>query len=276
MRLPILMLALCAALPLAHAADDTVWFVVAETEQQTGESFLLPLRDPAAIAEARLFLADRDSGVGSIAVARIAAGGDGFNRDVRGDVRGEGQPLWSWHVTEFLGFQDLAIEICDGWPGYIEQDPERFIANTDGVLCLWGYEVVAELEQPPQFHVGEGLDGAWYEPRTSGQGVFLDVLPGEQPQVAMGWFTWRIDGGDGPLWLTALGPLDGTSATMALHASTGGRFNDPAPVTTLPIGSAVLVFDGCDHARLHYELDTGHSGDVALVRVVPRPGCHLR
>lgn len=272
MRLLTLLLALCTALPVARAADDTVWFVVAETEEHTGESFLLPLRDPAAIAEARAFLADPDSGVGSIAVARIAAGGDGFNRD----VRDEGEPLWSWHVTGFVGFQDLAIEICDGWPGYIEQDPARFIANTDGLLCLWGYQVVAELQQPPQFRIGEGLDGAWFEPETSGQGVFLDVLPGDPQQVAMGWFTWRIDGADGPLWLTALGPVDGTTANMSLHASTGGRFDDPAPVTTVPVGSAELVFDGCDLARLHYELDTGHSGDIALVRVVSRPGCHLR
>jgi len=258
--------------PILMANDEAVWFVVAERSVEHGDSFLLPLRSPEHIADARAFLADPRSEVGRIAVANIAVGGDGFNRD----VGKPDSPLWSWHVTELDGFQDLGMEICDGWPGYIEEDPARFVDNSDGVLCLWGYSIVAELEAPPSFRVGEGLDGAWYQPDTSGQGVFLDVLPGDPMLVGMGWFTWRIDGFDGQLWLSALGTVDGARTSMDLFATSGGKFNDPAPVDTHAVGTAELEFTDCNRATLHYDFLTGHTGEIPLVRVVPRPGCHVR
>ncbi|HET7843436.1 MAG TPA: hypothetical protein VFL14_04750, partial [Xanthomonadales bacterium] len=106
---------LACAVPVAHA--DTVWFVVGERNVFYNDSYLLPLRDPSAIAQARARIAQGDaSGVGSIAVVQIAAGADGLNRD----VRAPGTPLHSWHVTEFEGFADQAIELCDGWPSYVE------------------------------------------------------------------------------------------------------------------------------------------------------------
>ena len=141
-------LPLVLALLASSASATTVRFLVAEPEEERfhGDSYVLPLEDPEAIAHARALVAEGPSAGAPIAVARIAAGPDGVNRD----LLAPGEPLWSWHVTEFVGFADLTIEVQDGWPGYVEQDVEGWIANTDGTIGFWSYTVVEELETLPE------------------------------------------------------------------------------------------------------------------------------
>ena len=164
------------------------------------------MSDPAHIAQARSLIAQGPGGtVGSIVSARIAPGPDGLNRD----VRAIGEPLWSWYISEFLGFADAAIELCDGWPGFIQQDVAAFIANTNSTICFWGYTVKRELASAPRLRINEALDGAWYNPQYNGQGLFIDVMA-ERNQIFLGWFTFAQAGtatiGDpAHRWLTAQG-----------------------------------------------------------------------
>jgi hypothetical protein len=58
---------------------------------------------------------------------------------------------WSWHVSEFLGFYDHTIEIYDGWPTYVEENYEEWVANTKGsgtlgVIGFWSYVITREVE----------------------------------------------------------------------------------------------------------------------------------
>ena len=130
------------------AGAQTVFFVVSESADVCAhcDSFLLPLSEPQDIADARLLIANGPhSGVGSIPVVEVTAGADGVNRD----PGAPGEPIWGWHVTDFQGFAEVAIELCDGWPGLIESDPRDFVANTGGQFCPWSYSVTAELPSPP-------------------------------------------------------------------------------------------------------------------------------
>lgn len=261
------------------AGDGTAWFVVAERQAEHGDSFLLPLRDPAAIAQARDRIARGDaSGVGRIAVVEIAAGADGLNRDVRAD----GTPLWSWHVSGFQGFADNGIELCDGWPSFIEQNVAAFIANTGGTACFWGYSVVAELPQAPRFAINEALNGAWYNPATSGQGLTIDVL-GSQGQLFAGWFTYAEAGAGTTAvgspehrWLTAQGPYAVDTAHLNVTVTRGGAFNDGRPVETIPAGTLTLTFTDCNHGEASFALDGGPSGAFPIRRLVSRADCGLR
>jgi hypothetical protein len=272
--MPRLILPFLALLLAASPAAARVWFEVAEIETDRNQSFLLALDDPEHIAQARALVAQGPGGeVGSIVMAQIAAGGDGLNRD----LRSENQRLWSWRIVEFEGFADLAIELCDGWPAWVEEDPQAYIDNTGGRICFWGYTIVAEVETAPTFYITEGLDGAWFNPEHPGQGLFIDVL-GEIGQVSFGWFTFA-DGapaaasGDQLTWYTALGPRDGASATLTLYRSTGGAFNRANAVDTIAVGSAEIEFSSCDEGRLSYSFDGGGSGEIPLQRVAARPGC---
>lgn len=145
---PLVRLVLACALAASPAAADPILFLIAERGGSVvhGDSYVLPLEDPAAIAHARELIALGPDAAGApIAVAGIAAGADGINRD----HRAPGAPEWSWHVTGFQGFADSTIEILDGWPGYVEQDVEGWIANTQGAIGFWTYTVVEELPEPP-------------------------------------------------------------------------------------------------------------------------------
>jgi hypothetical protein len=134
------------ALPARSGAD--VLFAVAENPALGTcvhcDSYVLSLSDPAAIAHARSLIAAGGSGPAPIAVAHIAAGADGINRD----ALAPGEPLWSWHVTDFVDFADTTIEILDGWPTFVESDVDAWIANTNGTIGFWSYTVVRELPEP--------------------------------------------------------------------------------------------------------------------------------
>jgi hypothetical protein len=140
---------ICVALWIAgHADAATVQFVVAERPGNVvhGDSYILPLSDPDDIAHARALIYTDLGILPSIAVANVAAGADGVNRD----WQAPGRPEWSWHVTGFQGFFDFTAEILDGWPSFVEQDVPGWIANTGGQIGFWNYTVVAELPSVPE------------------------------------------------------------------------------------------------------------------------------
>lgn len=134
----------CVFAPSARAGP--ILFLVAEPAGSVthGDSYVLPLEDPADIEHARALIALGPAAGATIAVAAIAAGADGVNRD----LLTAGAPPWSWHVTGFDGFTDFTIEILDGWPSFVEQDVEGWIANTGGFVGFWSYTVVEELPEP--------------------------------------------------------------------------------------------------------------------------------
>jgi len=135
-------------LGLNIASGQTVHFLVAERPEFAvhHDSYVLALSDPADIAHARALISAEPGELPSIAVANIAAGADGINRD----YLAPGAPPWSWHVTEFDGFYDITAEILDGWPTFVESDVSGWIANTGGLIGFWNYTVVAELEAVPE------------------------------------------------------------------------------------------------------------------------------
>jgi hypothetical protein len=138
--------ALGAACSAAEAAP--IAFLVAERPGAVvhGDSYVLVLEAQADLDHARALIQDAVAAGAPIVTARIAAGADGLNRD----HRAPGAPPWSWHLTQFDGFADLTIELCDGWPAFVEADVAGWIANTEGQICFWQYTVVEELGPVPE------------------------------------------------------------------------------------------------------------------------------
>lgn len=132
--------------PAAGLADPTILFLVADPDSVLHDSYVLPLSDPVDVEAARtLILEGPQPGLGSIAVAWIAAGADGINRD----HLAPGKREWSWHVTSFQEFAQNTIELCDGSPTLVENDVEGWIRTTGGQICFWSYTVVRELGPVP-------------------------------------------------------------------------------------------------------------------------------
>lgn len=54
--------------------------------------------------------------------------------------------IWSWYVTEFEGFADATIEILDGNPAIAENDIEKWMGITGGVIGFWNYTVTRRVD----------------------------------------------------------------------------------------------------------------------------------
>jgi hypothetical protein len=120
-------LAAAAALLAAACSSATgpnpahVDFVVAVENEQ----FVVRSSDPDTIAQLREIAAGRQNG---FPIGPLRAGDGGFNAP------------WSWHFDPAeVRVAEMAIEVCDGRPSYVEAHLQDFPS-----YCPWGARVVAE------------------------------------------------------------------------------------------------------------------------------------
>jgi len=130
-------------------------------------------------------------------------------------------------------------------------------------------------------NINPGLNDAWYNDATNGQGFFITVFE-ERGIVFLAWFTYDIErpptevtallGEPGHRWLTAQGPYTGDTAVLDVYLTEGGVFGlpEPVPETGDPIGTITIVWHDCEKATLSYEIDPpGVVGEIPLTRIVP-------
>jgi len=127
------------------------------------------------------------------------------------------------------------------------------------------------------FEINAGLNDAWYDPLTDGQGFFITVFP-DLDVVSLAWFTYDTElpsedtpsnlGDAGHRWLTALGPIDGNQSVMNITISSGGLFDTPTDIDRVSDGVITLTFDDCNSGTVEYDIiSIGQSGTVPIRRV---------
>lgn len=138
--------------------------------------------------------------------------------------------------------------------------------------------VVVTVEAVATLQINPGLNDAWFNPLTSGQGFFFNVFP-EAGVFFMAWFTYDVErpgeevgailGEAGHRWITAQGPFVGNTATLNATLSEGGLFDDPTAVTNSGYGTVTVTFNDCDTAEVAYNFpEPGVAGVVPITRVV--------
>lgn len=127
-----------------------------------------------------------------------------------------------------------------------------------------------------QFPVTAGLNDAWFDPNTSGQGFLIVVLA---DTVFLAWFTYDVNqppmdatavvGHPGHRWLTAQGPFEGDTAVLDINLSSGGQFDSANPPVGPPtrVGELTLQWSDCRNATLSYQMDGVGSNVVAIRRI---------
>ena len=119
--------------------------------------------------------------------------------------------------------------------------------------------------------INAGMDGAWFDSNTSGQGYFIDAHtePGGSNIIFVSWFTYGEDTASGQRWLTAQGGFEGSTAEIDVWETTGGSFDDPEPISSTPVGTMNLDFTDCSNAQLTYSLPADSAeGDITITRVI--------
>lgn len=153
-----------------------------------------------------------------------------------------------------------------------------------------GYEVLAAdkrdadftLEATESVTINAGMNDAWFNPGTEGQGFFITVFP-DNNLVSLAWFTYDTElpsegdtanlGDPGHRWLTAVGPIENNMAIMNIEMTSGGIFDTASEISrTNPPGSdgtLILSFSSCNSGTIKYDIPSiSKQGTVEIQRVV--------
>lgn len=132
-----------------------------------------------------------------------------------------------------------------------------------------------------QFVMNAGLNDAWFNPLTDGQGFFITVFPNLN-FVTLAWFTYDTElppldatanlGDPGHRWMTAAGVIDMDRSIMNIEFTSGGIFDTATVIErTDPPGSdgtLTLKFDNCTSGSIDYDITTINAqGTVPIQRV---------
>jgi hypothetical protein len=136
----------------------------------------------------------------------------------------------------------------------------------------------AELE----FQINPGLNDAWFDLSTSGQGFLITVFP-EIKQMFLAWFTFDTErpaddvtamlGEPGHRWLTAQGPYHGDTANLTIFVTEGGVFDSTEPVASTDLdgdGTLTIEFADCSAGLVRYQITSlDISGEIPIQRITP-------
>ena len=152
-----------------------------------------------------------------------------------------------------------------------QENRNPFIDNPGWVGCIW-LEICG-------FQVNAGLNDAWFNPATPGQGFFITVFP-DIGKVFLSNFTFDTArppaetpatfGEAGHRWVTAFGDYAGNTATLDAELTSGGVFDaeTPPPMQQDNYGTYEVEFLDCNNAVIRYSFPSlGLSGEIPITRL---------
>jgi len=155
-------------------------------------------------------------------------------------------------------------------------DADVLELNSINNCAVSGPLTVEENDRP--IEINTGLNDAWYDPATSGQGFFIDVFP-DDGQIFVSWFTFDVErpdpgvpyklGDAGHRWLTALGTYQRGVANLKIYLNQGGVFDQATPVPTESLyGSMTISFSDCNHGLIEFDIPSiDEKGEIPITRL---------
>ena len=157
----------------------------------------------------------------------------------------------------------------------------KFVCAVIGYVCLTASMLPTAFAAEGDFTINPGLNDAWFNPATEGQGFLITVFP-ESKEVFLAWFTYDTErppedvgaflGEPGHRWLTAQGPYDGDTANLTIFVTEGGVFNAAEPAASTDLagdGTLTLEFADCTAGLVTYQITSlGISGEIPIQRIV--------
>jgi len=207
--------------------------------------------------------------------------------DDNGSLSGHAR-VYQWSDTQWAQIgTDIDGEVAGDHFGYhvsLSTDGNRMASgsgyvNETGVDP--GYVRAYDLSMFNVFNINAGLNDAWYNPLTDGQGFFITVFPG-LGTVSLAWFTYDTElppvdavsilGDPGHRWLTAIGPIVDNQVLMNIEMTSAGIFDTSTEIErTDPPGSdgtLVLTFDDCNSGTVEYDIPSINRHGLIPIRRV--------
>ena len=159
---------------------------------------------------------------------------------------------------------------------------EDFVTRSTSGLLTPNAIVIRNDTTADAFNINPGLNDAWFNPATNGQGFLITVFPDIQ-EMFVAWFTYDTErppedvtamlGEPGHRWLTAQGPYEGNTANLTIFVTEGGVFDSAEPATSTDLdgdGILTLEFADCSEGLVSYEITSlGISGEIPIQRIAP-------
>jgi len=212
----------------------------------------------------------------------------GNSSKVLADTDNSGQVrIYQWSGSDWV---QLGSDI-DGYPndGFgqsvaLSSDGNRVASGTGNNMAVFeraNRVRVYDLSMLNTFRINPGLNDAWYDPDTDGQGFFITVFP-DLGAVSLAWFTYDTElppldatanlGDPGHRWLTAVGPIVDNQAMMEIEMTSGGIFDSASEIIrTDPPGSdgtIILTFDNCNAGTIEYDIPSINRQGIVPIRRV--------
>ncbi len=211
----------------------------------------------------KIFFIDKSTGEATV-LSNQSVGNEGFNYltyDRKNDK------LYQYVLVGFAAYNFANINKATG--------EATFLSNTVGGVYLGDFRNTCDDRNT--FQISPGLNGSWFNPETSGQGILIDVFPVSDLFFAA-WFTYEDStinpeitaniGSPEHRWFTAQGELgEGNSVELTIFNVSGGIFNDPMAVGATAVGNMTITFDDCSAGSLHFEFNEGVSGTIPIERI---------
>lgn len=175
---------------------------------------------------------------------------------------------------------DLADYLDPVYGGDCDAEGNIYLADGDDKTCTITNSRADDPPPGPDFIINAGLNDAWFNASTAGQGFFFTVFP-DVALFFLAWFTFDSERPDDNLeailgepyhrWVTAIGTWEANTVTLDVELTTGGVLDsaDPPAQQVPGYGSITIEFHDCNSASLSYELEgPGLNGQIDLTRVV--------
>ena len=172
---------------------------------------------------------------------------------------------------------NLFTIVDDGATVRMEQGVDYYLVTAPwgcGTATFGDYQYVL-LGPSNEFVITEGVNGAWANFETLGQGQLMEVYP-DVNLLFSAWFTWdtmqpdpgHMAGVGDPnhRWLTAQGGFEGDTATLDIYVARGGMFDDPAPVQNDAAGTMTIQVLSCNEALVTYDVGE-QSGSYTMNKI---------
>ncbi len=150
-------------------------------------------------------------------------------------------------------------------------------SNNDDIVINGQSKLMTVEPDAPLLQMNAGMNDAWYNKETNGQGFFITVFP-DIGYVSLSWFTYDTVrpkgvnanlGESGHRWLNALGAYSGNQAMMDITIASGGILDTPTEITEVNDGTVVLNFTDCRNGTVEYDIPSiNRHGMVPIQRVV--------
>jgi len=247
-----------------HGQDDKAWFYMSND-----------------VGQGLISTTSVNDGEWHHIVASYEAGGqaslyvDGGSPEVSKTAVPIRETTGDFHVGALNWFGDDPKGLFDG---YIDElQVYNHALSTEEVQFLFENPTGTQ----PGMQINAGLNDAWYNPLTDGQGFFVTVFP-DVKLVFLAWFTFDTElplmnatanlGYAGHRWLTAIGSYVDNQVVMNISITTDGIFDNGAAVqNTDPPGSdgtIILTFEDCKTGSVEYDITSiGRQGIVPIQRI---------